>query len=285
VLQLQAARRAQALLFAEVARRTQAPFDALPADASHVLAALWREAAIWALAASSPSPHVTLEAAAAMHAADREIVTRAAGGSEGLAGIDYALASPPPAAGLAMDFVQERRKVELLANFTRALLAELEAPVRERKRDLETRLMRVAVPIALSLVLLSAAVYWFVTPVDRAASANVTISSKFRACVEPHDCGNAFFHTLEENKPWIMYDLKAAYDLHQVQVVNRTDCCWERAVPLVLETSADAQQWSEQARIERAFVAWSPRVHTHARYVRLRVDRLSALHLNKVVIH
>jgi hypothetical protein len=115
-------------------------------------------------------------------------------------------------------------------------------------------------------------------------------SSEFAACDPVHaSCANAvtviFFHTNEEESPWVEYDLGEPETIHQVEVQNRLDCCQDRAVPLVVEVGDDAKSWTQVARREEPFGRWIPTFPPRrARYVRLRVARRSMLHLELVAI-
>jgi hypothetical protein len=94
------------------------------------------------------------------------------------------------------------------------------------------------------------------------------------------------FHTQTEASPWMEIDLGEPTRLSQVWVHNRKDCCQERAVPLVVEAGDDGRSFRELARVDEPFrknVIKFPA--TRARYVRLRVDRPSALHLAGVEIY
>ncbi len=94
-----------------------------------------------------------------------------------------------------------------------------------------------------------------------------------------------FFHTEEEQMPWIEYDLGKTTSVHFVRVVNRIECCRDRAVPLVVEVSNDAKSWRSVARRDSRFRTWKARFPaTEARYVRLRVAAKSTLHLEQVEI-
>jgi hypothetical protein len=115
-------------------------------------------------------------------------------------------------------------------------------------------------------------------------------SSKAYEChPKEMECGGArsamFFHTQEEEKPWIVFDLGKAQSFSRIEVVNREDCCPERAVPLVVETSDDENNWHEVVRRTDSFREWEATFKTTtARYVRLRVDRRTSLHLVRVAL-
>jgi hypothetical protein len=56
-------------------------------------------------------------------------------------------------------------------------------------------------------------------------------------------------------------------------------------VPLVVELSGDGQSWTEVARRRELFYEWTAWFSARqARYVRLRADHPSALHLGSVQI-
>lgn len=94
-----------------------------------------------------------------------------------------------------------------------------------------------------------------------------------------------FFHTNEEDSPWVQYDLGEPKTFHEVEVQNRLDCCGDRAVPLVVEVSDDEKSWTQVARMDEPFARWVPTFPPRrARYVRLRVARRSILHLEAVAI-
>jgi len=92
-----------------------------------------------------------------------------------------------------------------------------------------------------------------------------------------------FFHTKEEESSWLDIDLETATPVSSVEVLNRTDCCGERAIPLIIELSTDHTTWKEVARRTEAFLDFRATFSTqNARYVRLRVPRRTHLHLERV---
>ena len=117
-----------------------------------------------------------------------------------------------------------------------------------------------------------------------------TSSMLFTCHPEQHDCGGSvtdiFFCTAEDESPWIEYDLGGNKHFTKVVVKNRTDCCSERAVPLVLEASDDRTTWRQLAIQSAPFKTWSPSLgKERARYLRLRVPRRSFLHLEAVEVY
>ncbi|MEZ4370315.1 MAG: discoidin domain-containing protein [Polyangiaceae bacterium] len=124
-----------------------------------------------------------------------------------------------------------------------------------------------------------------------ANTAKWTASSTLDNCTpDEHKCrGKAFtpfFHTNEENSPWLEYDFGARRRVSKVVVENRKDCCKERATPLLIETSDDRKTWTKVAEQRKPFddvtLTFAP---TSARYLRLRVPRKSALHFESVKIY
>src|SRR4029078_11522553 len=107
--------------------------------------------------------------------------------------------------------------------------------------------------------------------------------------LEKQRCGKTptrlFVHTEEEAEPRIEMDLGSAHTVSGVFVKNRDDCCRDRAVPLVVELSTDRKTWRLIARRVDAFSTWTESFSSvRARYVRLRVERKSVLHLEKVEV-
>ena len=119
------------------------------------------------------------------------------------------------------------------------------------------------------------------TPRDLAEGQHWTASS----ALKPFPPSKALFHTIEEANPWFEIDLGRPKRVKGLYVKNRSDCCQERAVPLVGEVSLDRTNWDVVARRESPFQVWETSFPTiYARYVRLRVPRKSFLHLEEVKV-
>lgn len=129
------------------------------------------------------------------------------------------------------------------------------------------------------------------TPYDIAEGLPFTLSSQWKEChPEREECGHfktrAKFITLEEASPWYQVDLGQPTKFSRFTIVNRQDLAIERAVPLVIEVSDDAKTFKVVARQEEVFIEWAPIIEpVTARYVRVRVDRFSLLHLEAVRVH
>lgn len=94
------------------------------------------------------------------------------------------------------------------------------------------------------------------------------------------------FHTVDSDRPWFRLDLGRVYSVHAVKVHNRTNCCRERALPLVIEVSVDGKTYHRVGYRRMLFDTYTQRFPSRpARYVRLRVDRRSVLHLLRVSVY
>jgi hypothetical protein len=117
----------------------------------------------------------------------------------------------------------------------------------------------------------------------RASSSLETCHPNEHYCASAHT--DIFFHTLEEQEPWVEFDLGSPKSFSVVEVTNRSDCCPDRAVPLVVEVSNDRNAWREVARRKETFSEWKAKFSPQtARYVRLRALRRTLLHLEKVSV-
>ena len=113
-----------------------------------------------------------------------------------------------------------------------------------------------------------------------------TSSTGANACNSPaqfcDDSPDFFFHTAEERNPWIEIDLGAPTTFSAVRIINRRDCCRERATPLIIESSDDQKSWKELSRHEGSFSSFKARFPSvKARYLRVRIPppKLTNLHL------
>jgi hypothetical protein len=95
-------------------------------------------------------------------------------------------------------------------------------------------------------------------------------------------------HTNTEDSPHVTIDLLATYTITTVKVYNRGDGWFDDCLPLVVELSADGQNYFPIGRREVHFdqvPPWVVDAQNHrARYVRLRVDRKSYLALSEVEV-
>lgn len=153
------------------------------------------------------------------------------------------------------------------------------------------RITRLLVGLGLAIALGPSVLGWLAAPRNLARWAEWTTSSSAFTCrPSHHECGGGrtdiFFHTNNEANPWLRYDLGSATTVSGLTIVNRQDSLQARAVPLVVEVGDDGSSFREVARQPTAFSTWEPRFEpVTARYVRLRVDGTSVLHLERVEVH
>jgi hypothetical protein len=151
-------------------------------------------------------------------------------------------------------------------------------------------------PLAVAVVVLGLAVLGvvggrrlFAAP-DLAAGKTFTASSAYTGfqtsgIVNVPIEYDVFLHTREEESPWVRLDLGTVETFRTVEIVNRPDCCRERATPLVVEASEDGDTWKEIGRRADEFTEWSLGLNpTKARYVRLSVPRRTYLHLARISV-
>jgi hypothetical protein len=281
---LRARAQAQAQLLAEVARRVAEPVEALPPGSrAAVQLALCRDATYWALTAlqnGKPDEAAAPDLATLWPEVSPDRLQRIAGSEDATERVRQTLTGS--ANTQALDVSDE--DAGLARKFTDKLIAELEAPRRRVERVAFQRWWR----LSLVVVLLLAAVYGVRTlslGPNLAAKKSFRTSSTYSGCNAASPCEGILFHTDNENNPWVEYDLGAIKPVRRVEIANRSDCCDDRAVPLVVEVSTDRAKWTEVARRNEEFTSWTAKFPKHdARYVRLRVPRVTQFHLKEIVI-
>jgi len=100
------------------------------------------------------------------------------------------------------------------------------------------------------------------------------------------DRSNLGFHSAGDTNPSVIIDLGKVETVSRVVVFNRADCCQERAVPLLVESSRDGLAYQRLGERTKVFFRWDvdvPRVP--ARYVRLTLERLGTFHLSEVEVY
>lgn len=253
---------------------------------------LCAHAAYLALAAVSGERAASL--AAQWDAADPQVLAAAAGGREELPALrellversfaDLARARPDdllPRAERARDFAG--RLVELI-----------QAPGRRLERARSLRLLRIGMATAVLFAAAAVAVDRFETE----RGTDLALGKPWRASSALPDCPlgptrkcvgttlDIFVHTQEEPSPWLEIDLEEPTTFSRIAIKNRSDCCAERAVPLVVEAGDSPAELHQLARVEEPFTEKDIDVaETRARYVRLRIDATSVLHFERVSIY
>jgi hypothetical protein len=283
----------RAQLAAEFADRALAGKDTLTAGSSLPLAlSLYREAAHWATLAqldgAAPAPL-------------REAQRRGPLADPSASGLSTDELATARAALADKTFVEtaddapevQRREALLAQKYVRALVEE-GAAVHDVTPLLVQRFVRSALALlALTLVLVLVgigSVQLYRGP-DLARGRAWRTSSVSSVChPERKECGGVeteiLFHTLFEQSPWFEIDLGALQQVSRIRVWNRSDCCQDRAVPLLAEVSTDGKLFQQVGKRIDQFDKWEARfAPVQARYVRLRVQTHSALHLLRVEVY
>jgi hypothetical protein len=264
----------QARLLIEVARRADESVKTLPSGSrTAVLFGLYRDAIYWALVARSNAGPTWPDLAALW---GRHLGS-ATGEEDGLA---LAALSPSLAPSLDVSDDQEARARSLAER----LVLDLDAPRWQVERVRVRRAMR-GLLVGAALVLVGLGVRTLALGPNLAAGKPFRTSSTYAGCLTDPLCADLLFHTNTEANPWVEFDLGSARQVSRVEVKNRSDCCGDRAVPLVLELGEDRASFRQVARRDTLFSTWTATFHEQtARYVRLTAQKQTALHLEAVAV-
>jgi hypothetical protein len=279
---------------AEVATRVLDGVDPLRAGSAYWIATLlYREAAYWALLSERES--LRGENLAALFAeSPRSLLLFAADGEDGLANAQRILLENQSAQQAEDDPEKQLADAAVARTFVDALIQHKLKSTDLVGWVLVERWTRVGPILALALGALLAAVLFIrhlTRPVDLAVGKAWRVSSMQGECrPEESSClgahTNILFHTTQEKNPWFELDLGGVASFSAIEVQNRDDCCPDRAVPLSLEVSDDAQSWVEVARRKETFDTWRAEFPPQkARYVRARATRKTMLHLVRVSVY
>jgi hypothetical protein len=252
-----------------------------PGSPAAVRMGLYREAAYWAIVATTSAEGAPpADLAAAWAAVDPEHLRRAAHDDITLESLQRMLvgrSAPDPIEIAAEDAARAR-------DFVQALLADLDAPRRRIDRTLFQRWWRVSL-VALVVVIAALGVRKLVLGPNMLSDKPFRLSSSWSGCAADSGCQALLFHTEHETNPWVEFDLGAPKTFHRLDVTNRSDCCGERAVPMIAEISSDRVTWKELGRKDSEFSTWTLKFPPKtARYLKLRVTRFSAFHLKDVAL-
>jgi hypothetical protein len=271
----------QARLLLEVARRVAEPVERFPPGSrTAVLLSLYRDAAYWALVATGPDDGGAPSDLGTLWAEyPPDALLRAASDPASLDAIKRSFdVSPSGALETAPEDATRARA------FVQALLGELEGPRRRVERVLLQRWTRLML-IPVAVLALALGIRQLTLGPNLAAKKPFRTSSSWPGCASDPGCMAQLFHTEPQNHPWVEFDLLKPTKIQRIEVTNRSDCCSERAVPLVAEVGMDQVNWTPISRRDADFSSWTinfpPRT---ARYVRLRVAGHSTFHLKDVAI-
>jgi hypothetical protein len=272
---------AQAQLLAEVARRVAEPIEALPPGSrAAVQLGLSRDATYWALVALQQGETAAPDLPTLWNEVPAERIEQAAGGPDAAERVRRTLADGGPAHLLEVSDEDAGRA----RKFADALVMELDAPRRRIERIQFQRWWRLTM-VAVLVMAAAYGVHLLALGPNLIAGKPFRTSSQYGGCSASSPCEGIFFHTEQENNPWIEFDLGAEKPVKRVEVANRSDCCDDRAIPLIIELSNDRTKWTEVARRDTEFQSWTAKFPSRkARYVRLRVPRPTQFHLKEVVV-
>ncbi len=294
-------RRARAAAdLAALALAPNAPGD--PATSAATACDLYRQAAYWLLlrleaerapqdALAETSTEEVPPVSDVFARADAALLTAATGGPEQALEIQRELGTNAFLTFVTLPEATRGRLARRAREFVGELMLHIDRHERARDALLFARLVR----IALLLTLVAAAVLVVLRAgefnerrQDLAQGRSWRVSSStIPGCQSPaQTCSenlNFFFHTADEEKPWVEIDLGRPERFSRLRVINRIDCCVDRAVPLVIEVSQNRSDWKEVSRRSAVFTNWlASFAPVDARWVRLRADRRTILHLAQV---
>jgi hypothetical protein len=272
----------RARLSAEVAARALKPGDSFLKGRADALACeLYRQSIHWSLKAQ----------AAARGEEPSPSGLEASGLAELASGVDADL--PRTFADFSMlSPAEQAESVRRLGSTANALLGSAATTSREIDRVWLKRSVRMGI---CAFVVVTGLAGWWALRGRMEESQDLALGRPWRAssefggagCRSPSqvcsDSPDYFFHTQEEERPWLEIDLGAPRNVAAVRVVNRKDCCRERATPLAVEVATAPNRFREVARfvepITDRTLEFEP---VPARYVRVRAVDKTLLHLSRV---
>jgi hypothetical protein len=280
-------------LMFELGERALRPAEPLPYPGDAAASELYRQAAYWAVRAIAeaidPSPERASDPWSVLGEPLRQSL---AGSSERLSELKELIENGSFSQAWELSEEQRASRATELAGVAKILLAELAWRARARDALWIQRILRLCLLLVMVVGLIGG-VRWVMSRSEQAR--DLAVGKPWRAsstmggfgCTSPlQECGEKtdfFFHTTDEKSPWLEIDLGTPSNFSAVRVENRRDCCFDRAVPLIVEVSNDQKNFREVARQTTSASSWLARfAPTNARYVRLRVARQSMLHLARV---
>jgi hypothetical protein len=226
--------------------------------------------------------------------ADRALLATVAGGEANVHALEVGLRVERFADFAELPAEEQARQARDLLVFVRGLLTALETPRVRLDRLWLRRIVR-STGLVVLLAVVTVGVLLFRAHQER--SRDLALGRPYKTsslypgvgCKSPEqDCPESpffFFHTMDDERPWVEFDLGGKRRMSAIKLVNREDCCAERAVPLAVEVSMDGKTWREVARRTEVFNTWYKDFPTvSARYVRVIGLRKSPLHLKRVAI-
>jgi hypothetical protein len=283
----------------DVAKRTLDPperFSGGPPDA--VAWELSRQAVYWGLRADRLLATGNDDASAtigSMLEGARPRLVAAAGSESDLSALEPALSTRTLAEQSELSSEEQSRSAHAMSRFARSFLMDLELPRARVDRLWFQRMWRCGGLLALlGLMVVGAFKVRDLMQRERdvahgKAWRTSSVYTATTSCPSPQqECAESpffFFHTLEEEKPWLEIDLGTKQRIVGAIIENREDCCADRAIPMVIQVSTDHRNWREVVRRTEVFGTWSPTfAPVSARWVRIQVMKRASLHLHRASI-
>ena len=154
----------------------------------------------------------------------------------------------------------------------------------EEPREAERRLRIVQlVAGVVTIFVMVAGLVWAMPDRHRFRASSGAWGFPAAGTVGAHGDQGLFFHTSEEENPWVEIDLGELREIDRVLVENRDDMAADRAIPLVVELGDAERSFHEVARRREVFDHWTAAFPKQpARFVRLSVPRKTIFHLKSV---
>jgi len=285
---------------AEIARRTLESPEPFGDSILGPVAELYRQSIHWSLLALAAAPkseaRIDAPAPTLVHdwrAVDAAVLARAVPAPDELTAAQHAVDSSTFHELANLPAEEQGKLADILKRLALALLAEIDLPQRVMEVLWIRRVFRFGALLAVLMVGV-VALGWIRESRERArdlaqgrpwhASSSYPVAAGCKSPLqECPDGTDYFFHTEEEQNPWLELDLGSSQQISAIRVVNRKDCCEERAVPLLVEVSTDHQVWKLVARRETPFNSWLGEfAPAQARWVRLKVEKRAYFHLARV---
>jgi len=274
----------QAKLLIEAARRIAEPGEVLPPGARPpILLAMYRDAIYWALAARYAAGDPPTDLRALWDATPEATLRAAEPDPEALRDLTKVLFDEYAPRSLAVtdDDVAHARL------FAEMLVFALGAPRRRLAWLVAQRWGRIAL-IGVAVLMIVFGVRALAQGPDLAKNKPFRLSADWQGwadCLAHDGCHGLMLHGEMDNNPWVEIDLGAPKRVQRIDVVNREDCCEDRAVPLIVELSSDRNEWTLVARRNEEFKSWTAKFPPRtARYVRLKVLKRTMLHLRSIAV-
>jgi hypothetical protein len=273
----------QAELLVEVGRRVAEPAERLPPGSpAAVEVGLYRDAVYWALVSERRNGDAPAsDLAALLGQFPRERLVEIAGDGAALESVERTFTAPR-LNGAQLEVTSE--EAGQARAFAEKLLLDLDQPRRKLQKLQALRWAKIGALLA-AILLVIYGFYALVRGPNLLADKPFRTSSTWAGCATDPECTSLLFHTDPENNPWVEFDMGKPTKFHQIEVHNRTDCCMERAVPLIVEMSNDHERWVEIGRRDTEFSSWTIKFPPKtARYLKLRVPKAVAFHLKSVAV-